>query len=99
PVLQLIGGIVAHFDPNVTKWLQGSLNVVVGSSLVVDGLYGPRTIDAVKAFQTKAGITVDGLAGLVTQAALPALPQQGSSNGRLVLAISFSFSSLWGVRP
>ena len=36
----------------------------------IDGAYGPATVDAVKAFQTAAGITVDGIAGPETVDAL-----------------------------
>jgi peptidoglycan hydrolase-like protein with peptidoglycan-binding domain len=38
--------------------------------LVVDGSYGIKTFRAVKAFQTAAGITVDGFAGPQTFAAI-----------------------------
>jgi len=74
PALKVVGGVVAAFDPNVTKWLQGSLNTLITPSpnLVVDGVYGPRTRDAVIAFQTQAGLRIDGLAGTVTRAAIDA---------------------------
>lgn len=36
----------------------------------VDGLSGPKTIAAVRAFQTAEGLTADGIPGLVTRAAL-----------------------------
>lgn len=72
--LHIVGGIVAGFDPNVTKWLQSALNVLVSPSpnLVVDGIYGPLTKAAVEQVQAKLGLTVDGLAGQVTQAAIAA---------------------------
>lgn len=68
--LHMIGGLITSFDPDGAKWLQGSLNAYLGTSLVVDGNIGPRTIAAVKEAQAKLGIVVDGLAGKVTQAAL-----------------------------
>lgn len=72
PTLHLVGGVIASFDPNTTKWLQGSLNVLLtpNPSLVVDGQYGPKTRAAVEQLQTKFGLTVDGLAGQLTQAAI-----------------------------
>lgn len=72
--LQTVGGVIAAFDPNTTKWLQGSLNTFLSLSppLVVDGLYGPKTMAAVQAAQTKLKITVDGIAGTITQGALQA---------------------------
>jgi hypothetical protein len=40
------------------------------STLRVDGQYGPATEIAVRAFQTRAGLTPDGIAGQLTLAAL-----------------------------
>ena len=74
PTLHIVGGVIAAFDPSTTKWLQGSLNVLVNPSpnLVVDGVYGPKTRAAVSALQAQLGLTVDGLAGQITQAAIAA---------------------------
>lgn len=36
----------------------------------MDGRYGPSTRQAVKAFQTAAGIVADGIAGPVTEAVI-----------------------------
>lgn len=70
--LQKVGGVVAAFDPNTTKWLQGSLNSILALSppLVVDGMYGPKTTAAVQQVQKQLGLTVDGIAGTITQAAI-----------------------------
>lgn len=72
PELRVAAAATSAFDPNVTKWLQGSLNALVSPSpnLVVDGLYGPKTRAAVEALQTKLGLTVDGWAGQITQTAI-----------------------------
>lgn len=71
PALAIVGGIIAGFSPDTTKWLQTSLNTLLGSALspplVVDGLYGPLTKAAVMQFQTANGLVVDGLAGTITQ--------------------------------
>ncbi len=74
PALHIAAGAMAAFDPNVTKWVQGTLNVVVSPSpnLTVDGIYGPKTKAAVEAFQKQLGLDVDGWAGVLTQAALTA---------------------------
>jgi peptidoglycan hydrolase-like protein with peptidoglycan-binding domain len=72
--MQTVAAASATFDPNVTKWLQLALNKLLTPSpkLVVDGVYGPQTRDAVEAAQKKLGITVDGWAGEVTQGAIQA---------------------------
>ncbi len=74
PALHLVGGAIAAFDPNTTKWLQGALNkmLVPSPALVVDGIYGVKTRDSVIAMQTKLGLKPDGLAGQITQAAVAA---------------------------
>jgi soluble lytic murein transglycosylase-like protein len=36
----------------------------------IDGIAGPRTVEAVRAFQRRAGLTVDGIAGIQTRVAL-----------------------------
>jgi peptidoglycan hydrolase-like protein with peptidoglycan-binding domain len=52
-------------------WLQNSLNRLGASpKLVLDGIVGPATRNAVRAFQLAQGITVDGLVGPETFAAL-----------------------------
>ena len=73
--LQKVGGVIAAFDPNTTKWLQASLNSVLSLNppLAVDGQYGPLTKAAVQQFQTTYKLTVDGIAGTITQAALNAV--------------------------
>lgn len=74
PTIAIVGGVIAAFDPNTAKWLQGALNTLLAlsPSLVVDGVYGPKTKAAVEQMQTKLGLTVDGLAGKLTQAAIDA---------------------------
>jgi lysozyme family protein len=52
-------------------WLQNSLNRLgANPKLVLDGIVGPATRNAVRAFQLAAGITVDGLTGPETFAAI-----------------------------
>lgn len=51
------------------KWLQWHLNKF-GYNLKEDGIYGPKTLEAVKDFQKKHDLVVDGLVGRMTKAAL-----------------------------
>ena len=47
-------------------WLQNALNRSQNAGLVVDGQYGTGTKDAVSAYQKKAGLSADGIAGVDT---------------------------------
>lgn len=48
------------------RWLQDSLNRIMGSHLNVDGISGEKTREIVKTFQQKYGLQVDGVAGPIT---------------------------------
>lgn len=52
---------------NDVKWLQRSLNTLMHTTLVVDGVAGKKTKDAVKRFQRRHGLAVDGVAGTQTK--------------------------------
>jgi hypothetical protein len=54
------------------RWVQSSLNQVMGLGLAVDGILGPRTRAAIKMFQKRSGLTPDGVLGAGTEAALRA---------------------------
>lgn len=51
------------------KWIQQALNNH-GYHLVVDGIWGSKTEEAVRAFQADNGLTVDGIVGPATRAKL-----------------------------
>jgi lysozyme family protein len=55
------------------RWLQASLNTLGASPpLIVDGINGPSTRTAVRAFQVGKGLVADGLVGPATIAAIQA---------------------------
>ena len=59
------------------KWLQYELNkrgLNIGS---IDGIFGNKSLQALKQFQKKAGITIDGLCGKDTRAMLKKILKEG----------------------
>ncbi|MFJ4572626.1 peptidoglycan-binding protein [Streptomyces sp. NPDC088846] len=54
------------------KRLQRSLTAALGSTVGIDGNFGPETTTAVRSYQTSRGLTGDGIAGPATWAALQA---------------------------
>jgi lysozyme family protein len=66
-------GITPAPEPKYdVKWVQDSLNKVLGTNLKVDGDMGPTTHDAIKQFQSAHGLEADGWMGPLTAAALDA---------------------------
>ena len=65
---------IGHLDPvNTVSGIQGRLNNLGFSAGPVDGDAGPLTEAAVKRFQTRHGLVVDGIAGPITQRTLQSL--------------------------
>lgn len=52
------------------RWVQSALNQILGLNLAVDGAIGRATRSAIRSFQTRAGLSVDGDVGPITEAAL-----------------------------
>lgn len=68
-----------------------------GHGVVVDGVFGPQTETAVKAFQASRGLAADGIVGPITWAALVVQVRQGGQ-GDAVKAVQeeFQFRNLSG---
>lgn len=54
------------------RWVQQSLNQILGLSLSTDGIMGTQTRSAIRSFQQKNGLTADGIVGAQTEAAIKA---------------------------
>ena len=64
---------VSRSSPDYIRWVQSSLNKILGLRLAVDGIMGPATRSAVRSFQQRKGLAVDGILGSQTEASLRAL--------------------------
>jgi outer membrane protein OmpA-like peptidoglycan-associated protein len=52
------------------RWVQSSLNQILGTRLRVDGIMGDQTHSAIRSFQELQGLVADGIVGPQTQAEL-----------------------------
>ena len=69
--------LVIHFDVSEIQTRLKNWGYYTGS---VDGIYGAKTVAAVKSFQRKNGLTADGIAGAKTLAAMGISSASGSSS-------------------
>lgn len=67
------GSVVSQIQTKLKNWGYYSYHV--------DGIYGSRTETAVKSFQKRNGLTVDGMAGPATLAAMGIQTNEASSSG------------------
>lgn len=63
-------GEVSRSSPDYVRWVQSSLNKILGLRLAVDGIVGPATRSAIRSFQQRQQLVVDGIVGPNTEAAL-----------------------------
>ena len=57
---------------NYVRWVQRSLNQIMGLRLTEDGISGPATRSAIRSFQQQRGLQSDGIVGPQTEAAIKA---------------------------
>jgi len=75
--------------------IQDLLNQQIGAGLTVDGIFGPKTEAAVKAFQTKVKLSADGVVGPKTWPVLIVTVQRGSQ-GPAVSAVQHNLRFSYG---
>lgn len=49
------------------KWVQWMLNAAMSSGLAEDGIFGSKSVSALKSFQSKYSLAVDGICGINTR--------------------------------
>ncbi|MBI2883598.1 MAG: peptidoglycan-binding protein, partial [Candidatus Methylomirabilis oxyfera] len=60
-------GEVNRSSKDYIRWVQRSLNQILGLRLAVDGIMGPQTRSAIRSFQQKQGLAVDENVGPTTE--------------------------------
>lgn len=61
---------VSRSSPTYVRWVQESLNRILGLNLKADGIMGPQTRSALRSFQQDQSLKTDGIVGPTTEAAL-----------------------------
>ena len=77
-------GEVNRGSSDYIRWVQQSLNKVMGLRLSVDGRMGAQTRSAIRSFQQRSGLSADGQIGAQTERALVAAgagPPPGAAPG------------------
>lgn len=67
PALKHPHRTVGSEDREYIRWIQTSLNETLKIRLIVDGILGPQTRNAIRSFQFEQGLTPDGIAGPQTE--------------------------------
>ena len=76
PPLLVSGG------PDYNRWIQGSLNRVLGLNLTVDGDIGAKSRSAIRGFQQRSGLAANGVVDSQTERALVAAGAMPPPSGR-----------------
>lgn len=61
---------ISGYGSDRIRWIQQSLNKILGLRLAVDGVIGTQTRSAIRTFQKQRGLVVDGVVGANTEKAL-----------------------------
>lgn len=61
---------ISRNNKEYIRWVQSSLNKILGLNLAIDGVMGPQTRSAIRSFQQKNGLIADGIIGPKTESTL-----------------------------
>lgn len=89
-------------DSEYVRWVQSSLNRILGTNLSINGVMTSATRETLKDFQKSQGLPVDGIAGLETKQALIAAKKSGrgfAPGGGASTEQEQFFDPLWGNPP
>lgn len=67
PFTEPTNNIKRNSNGTGAKWVQWHLNKIMNTGLQVDGAFGPLSVKALIAFQTKYGLGADGICGKLTR--------------------------------
>ena len=70
PLVEFLARKADRHSPDYIRWVQQSLNRILGLQLAVDGDAREKTKNAIFSFQTQRGLPADGIIGAQTEAAL-----------------------------
>jgi peptidoglycan hydrolase-like protein with peptidoglycan-binding domain len=70
PPTEELQGEVSRSSRDYIRWVQSSLNKILGLRLAVDGIMGQATRSAIRSFQQRRGLVADGIVGPKTEQAL-----------------------------
>ena len=92
-------GEVNRNSRDYIRWVQASLNKILGTRLTVDGVMRAQTRSAIRSFQKRQRLKVDGIVGRGTEAALIAAGAGSSPLTAPVARSQKKSEALRGVRP
>ncbi len=93
-------GEVSRNSPEYIRWVQQSLNKILGLRLAVNGVMGSQTRSAIRSFQQQRGLRADGVVGPQSERALIAAGASSLPGTRVAPSIgAFSVRTLTGGVP
>lgn len=77
PAVAKVVATALLYNKTLVLYAQKACNIIMNAGLKEDGIYGPKTHDAVVALQKQLGLNADGIFGKITEAAVKKLGLPG----------------------